>query len=175
MSMSHPEATLELDVKPVRSRQVRWYWWLLLVLAAAVAIVVWPRSGPLDSRLIGEWTFLTTDGTGIRKFLTLSRDGTARLERVRPGSTERTPDTGLMNWWMERDVLVTQNVVDPVTKAHQVVADVITLIRLKKREDRSAFRLKVIHVDEKTLRVSEATTPAVPPLEIELTRVEDSK
>jgi len=145
---------------------------LLLVIAAGAGLAIWSSSGRLDPRVFGEWTFLTTDGTGIHRFLRLDPDGRGRFEQTRPGLTIREPAMAPLSWWMEGDVIVFEEIHDVSTRLQILAEDVVQFVRLRQRADRSAFRLRIVRVTSDTLRVAEVSPGATTVLEIDMNRVE---
>ncbi|QDT52221.1 hypothetical protein Pan44_02300 [Caulifigura coniformis] len=146
---------------------------LLLLAVAGAGLGIWSSSPRLDPRVFGEWTFLTTDGTGTRRFLAMGPNGRGRFEQTRPGSTIREPAMGSpISWWMEGDVIVFEEIWDAPTRLRMMAEDVVHFVRLRQRPDRSAFRLRIVRVTSETLRVAEASPGVTTAQEIEMTRVE---
>jgi hypothetical protein len=146
---------------------------LILVVVLISAGAAW-RPRPLDSRLVGEWNFLTTDGTNIRRFLTLQANGTVAFEQEQPGQTTRLPLSGPMDWWMEGDVVVFEQRWPIAQKASHLVQDVSAMAKGQKRPDRADFRLKLLERNPGRLRIREVSAGIRPSVEIELIRSEST-
>ncbi|OAI51609.1 hypothetical protein AYO47_01355 [Planctomyces sp. SCGC AG-212-M04] len=168
--MSDVDVIVEPAPKPASPRRAKKVWWLLAAVVVAVVVVAWPDSHQRDPKLIGQWTFQAADASNSRIFLTLNRDGTAKYQRVASGSD--VLDNFLLTWWSEGDLLIAHHVVGLAARANQWMADTSSRIRGRQQEDRSAFRIKVVYLNENMIRLSDVKSAAP---DIEMTRVENPK
>jgi hypothetical protein len=135
--------------------------------------VVWLRSLGIDQRLVGEWTFLTTDGTNYRRFIAFGSDGTVRFEQENAGDKTRVALSEPLRWWMEDDVVVLEQTRSAPQRIMNLAVDTVDVIRRKRPQDRADYRLKLLERSATRLLLVEVSSGVIQPPRIEMLRVEN--